>query len=147
MNLYLFRAESITDGVFGRLTVPGGGILHTLEDDVGGGANGSCFPAGEYALHRTIYHKKGYETFEIADIPGYSRVLFHPGNTEENTLACVLLGMRRGWLKVPDEDDPNHPLVNKHAVVESQRAFGYFMEWMGAYDSAKLTVEWAPGLP
>lgn len=47
-------------------------------------------PAGRTRCNRTTYHKGGYETFEIL-VPGHTRVLFHKGNKEEDSEACVLV--------------------------------------------------------
>lgn len=48
-------------------------------------------PTGTLTCHRSFYHKGGYETFEIA-VPGHARVLFHKGNVETDSEACVLVG-------------------------------------------------------
>lgn len=46
---------------------------------------------GQWLCKRDFYHKGNYETFEIL-VPGHDRVLFHKGNKEEDSLACVLVG-------------------------------------------------------
>lgn len=107
--------------------------------------NESCIPAGTYLLVRTVYHKHGYETFEVTGVQGRQRILIHPANTEEDVQGCIGLGMRRGMLMVRDEDTPGHPLVNKRAVVASREAFQRFMAEMRAVDEAQLTIEW--GVP
>ena len=146
MQLHLLRTEQTEDGIFGTLKV-GAYIVHTCEDDWRDNQPSvSCIPAGSYRLHRTIYQKHGYETFEVTGVPGRSRILIHPGNTEEDTQGCILVGLRRGLLRVPDEDDPAHPMVMKRAVVASQDAFRRFMSEMAHVDEAELTVEWAVGL-
>lgn len=45
---------------------------------------------GTYKCKRTTYIKGGYPTFEIM-IAGHSRVLFHRGNKEGDSEACVLV--------------------------------------------------------
>lgn len=147
IQLQLLRTERTADGTFGLLTLPGY-TLHTCEDDwKDNQPSESCIPAGTYRLHRTIYQRHGYETFEVTGVPGRSRILVHPGNTEEDTQGCVLVGLRRGLLAVHDEDDPAHPVVRKRAVVASAEAFRRFMGTLAAVDEAELTVEWAVGLP
>lgn len=47
-------------------------------------------PAGVLVCRRTNYIRGGYPTFEI-EVPGHSRVLFHKGNKEEDSEACVLV--------------------------------------------------------
>jgi hypothetical protein len=147
MQLSLLRTESTPDGVFGLLKA-GGYTFVTMEDDWKNNQPGeSCIPAGTYSLHRTIFHKHNYETFEVTGVPGRSRILIHPANTEEDVEGCIGVGLRRGFVKVPDEDNPAHPLVTKRAVVASQEAFRRFMQEMAHIDEAELVVTWGSGLP
>ena len=147
MELILLRTENTPDGVFGLLTV-GHAQLQTVEDDWRDNQPGeSCIPAGRYPLLRTIYHKGGYETFWITDVPGRERILIHRANTEEDVKGCVGVGMRRGTLWVHDEDDPTHPLVEKRAVVASREAHALFMKEMAHVDTAEIVIQWAHGLP
>lgn len=145
MKLTLRRLENTEDGVFGKLFVPKDPllVLHTMEDDWKDNQKGqSCIPTGTYLMRRTIYHKHGYETFEVTGVPNRSRILIHPANTEEDVEGCIGVGLRRGVLAVEDEDDPKHPLREKRAVVASREAFRKFMEAMAAVDEATLVVEW-----
>lgn len=146
IQLQLLREENTTDGVFGRLHCPEGLVLFTMEDDwKDNQPRESCIPAGVYRLHRTIYHKHGYETFEVTGVPGRSRILIHPANTEEDVEGCIGVGLRRGVLTVRDEDDPARCLKEKRAIVASQDAFRRFMSAMATVDDAMLTITWAPG--
>jgi hypothetical protein len=104
----------------------------------------SCIPAGVYPLRRTIYHKHGFATFEVCNVPGRSRILIHPGNTEEDSQGCILLGLRHGRIPVKDEDS-GRP-VEKYGVQSSRRAFDKFMFAMHGVDAAELTITWAEGL-
>lgn len=141
MDLQLRREPSTADGVFGRLELPGLATYYTAEEESHDNArNISCIPAGTYPLRRTVYHKHGYETFEVCDVPGRSRILIHPGNTEEDTQGCILLGLGRGRLKVRDEDSGE--LVEKLAVVASKKAFAAFMHGMNGVQEATLTITW-----
>ena len=93
MELHLVRTDLTPDGTFGRLLVPDHSVLCTCEDDWQANTPGdSCIPAGRYVLERTIYHKHGFPTFEVTGVPGRSRILIHPGNTEEDTAGCILVG-------------------------------------------------------
>lgn len=47
-------------------------------------------PAGVLVCKRTNYIRGGYPTFAI-EVPGHTRVLFHKGNREEDSEACVLV--------------------------------------------------------
>lgn len=123
------------------LPVPG---LRSLEEEWRDNERGeSRIPAGTYVCRRTVYHRHGFETFEITGVIGRDRILFHPGNTEEDTDGCVLLGMRAGLLEVVDEETGERR--RKMAVVESQRAFALFMEALAGIDVFELEVtdpEW-----
>ena len=132
----LRRTEKSRDGIFGQLYIPNGRGLHlcTCEDDE------DAIPAGSYVCLRTIYHKHNVETFEITDVPLRSRILFHVGNTEEDTRGCVLVGMRRGSLWVPDEDTLGRPLKRKTAVVSSREAFSLFMSRLEEVDEFNLQL-------
>lgn len=144
LRLTLTRTEKNTDGVFGHLVLPSGRVLFTCEEEDLGNANGvSCIPAGVYKLQRTIYHKHGFQTFEVMNVPGRVRILIHPGNTEEDTMGCILLGMRLDSLVVADEDAPGHPRRAKEAVIASQVAFRRFMGEMAGINQAELEVKWA----
>lgn len=69
---------------------------------------------GIYRCTRDHYHKGGYETFEI-QVDGHDRVLFHKGNTEENSEACVIVAESFGALN------------GKTAVLDSKGGFAEFM--------------------
>jgi len=45
---------------------------------------------GIFRCKRSFYNKGGYPTFEII-VEGHTRVLFHKGNKEADSLACVLV--------------------------------------------------------
>lgn len=71
--------------------------------------------AGIWDCRRDFYHKGGYETFQII-IPEHDRVLFHRGNSEDDSLACVCVAEKFGTLN------------GKTAVLESNEGFTKFME-------------------
>jgi hypothetical protein len=130
----LNRFLACSHGTFGQL-----GTLFTCEEEAQGNQrNISAIPAGEYLCKRTIYHRHGYETFEVCDVPGRTRILFHPGNTEEDSDGCILLGMKLGVLVVEDED--THRRVTKLSVILSRVAFDFFMHKLNGVDSFTLVI-------
>jgi len=159
MILSLKRELATPDGTFGRLIFPltwGNRWWYSMEDDwLDNAVEKSCIPLGIYVLKRTVYNKKkqlavglqdpywislNFETFEIMDVPGRDRILIHPANTEEDVKGCVGIGCTTGSKLVADEDDPNHPLVQKRAVLDSRKAFSQFMRAMKGADEAELRV-------
>lgn len=140
--LWLRRTARLPAGTFGRLT-DSGLSLATCEDDWRENKPSvSCIPAGRYPLRRTVYHRHGIETFEVCDVPGRSRILVHPGNTEEDTAGCILVGLRLGKLWIARDEDTGRGGW-KEAVVESRAAFARFMAALDGLDELELVIEWA----
>jgi hypothetical protein len=142
--LVLNRESSGADGTFGKLILPiGTGSLwwYTAEEEWKQNARSvSCIPLGLYPLRRTIYQRHQLPTFEVCDVPGRSRILIHPGNTEEDTQGCVLIGMALGFTTVVEDEDTGLKEVRKQAVLESKRAFADFMRRMEGIEDAQLRV-------
>lgn len=82
---------------------------------------------GVYRCVRSVYHKGGYPTFEII-VPGHDRVLFHKGNTEDNSLACVCVAESYGLLN------------GKTAVLDSAGGFGELMGLADGLDGFDMNV-------
>lgn len=87
----------------------------------------SCIPVGTYTCGRTLSTRFG-PTFEVMNVEGRSRILFHAGNRSKDTCGCILLGEKRGAL----EGDP--------AVLISRVAFQIFLEKLWDIDEFKLEV-------
>lgn len=52
----------------------------------------SCIPTGWYRAFRSRYEKGGYDTWELADVPGRTEIKPHIGNFYTQTDGCQLLG-------------------------------------------------------
>jgi hypothetical protein len=88
----------------------------------------TCIPAGVYALGQrkagkffTVAAKKYKHDFvvEILNIPNYSDVLIHWGNTHINTRGCPLLGASITY----DVKDSNYEIPGGHSMP------GYLHAW------------------
>ena len=112
-RLELHTVAVLPDGCFSVLLWDGRPFAVSVERTFDDGR--PVIQAGEYECVRTTYHKGGYETFEII-IKGHTRVLFHKGNTEDDSLACVLVAEAFGVMG------------QKVAVLDSRTGFGQFME-------------------
>ena len=112
--LELVRVAVTDDGAFGVLVFGGLPRWLTLERTFEHNDERVVIPEGRWRCSRTVFIKRGYPTFEI-HVPGHSRVLFHKGNTEDDSLGCVLLGGRFG------------ELGGKPAILDSGDAFADFM--------------------
>lgn len=61
-------------------------------------------------------------------MPGHTAILFHAGNTEASTIACVILGQYAGILR------------KDRAVMNRGHTFRAFMEYMKDEDKAVLEI-------
>jgi hypothetical protein len=90
--LDLLRVGSSRRGTFGVLRHGQVPFVLTLERPWQDNQAGeSCIPAGRYRCGRVRSPKFGI-TFEVCDVPGRSHILFHSGNTIEDTEGCILVG-------------------------------------------------------
>ncbi len=123
MKMQIKRVALLKSATFGVILVDGLPFAMTVEPPwLDNKPRVSCIPAGNYtaARCRTLAHY-GYadsprfgDTFEILNVPGRSRILFHKGNTSADTLGCVILG------------EKFEPISGKPAVLESAAAFAEF---------------------
>lgn len=131
----LIRGLVTRDGAFGMLTLDGIPVAVTCErtypvaESAPEGPQFVKIPPGEYTCRRTMFHKGGYETFEITGVVGHSRLLFHCGNRETDSEGCVLLGLRYGLFS------------GAPAVIESVRAFTSWMLSLRGVERFSLTVK------
>jgi hypothetical protein len=114
------------------LDADGKHLCHTLENRwLGNKPRVSCIPPGVYPLRLRKeggWNKRLGERFpdihkgaiEIADVPGRSFILIHPGNSHADTLGCVLPGVAGEW--PTDNRQPGEP-PTMHVVTKSALAY------------------------
>jgi len=139
MRLHLRRVAVSPDGTYGRLTSSRLDLVTMEEEDRGNQQGESRIPAGEYTCRRTTYYRHNIDTFEVCDVQGRSRILFHVGNTEEDTEGCILLGFDFGMLDVIDEETGVQRL--KLGVIDSQHAFRTFMRELQDINEFQLLID------
>ena len=88
----------------------------------------SCIPEGEYTLKRSEYHRGGYPTYEVTEVPGRSLIKVHVANTMLNVYGCIGVGRALGYLN------------GMWAVKESQLTFDRFLETMDGVPEATLII-------
>ena len=129
-NLTLKRIAEIEDGVFGVILDGKTPFAVTLERNwVNNEKEISCIPAGSYRCVRRLYHKHGYWTFEVTGVPGRTSILIHSGNTEDDSMGCILVGESFG------------AVAQKVAILSSKAAFNEFMDRLRGQDEFTLTIE------
>jgi hypothetical protein len=89
MELQVIRKISKTETI-GRLTLDGKHIMDTLEDPKGP----TLIPDGRYEVLLTYSARFGRVMPLISNVPKFSGVRIHPGNTTLDTTGCLLVGRR-----------------------------------------------------
>jgi hypothetical protein len=112
----LTLARSYTPyGVWGRLSMPSGLTLCTLERPWENNERElSCIPPGSYECIR-IDSPKFADTFEVIDVVNRSHILFHVGNDINDSKGCILVGQRMAIES------------NRLKIYESEKGFNEFM--------------------
>ena len=124
----LVREPSTPDGTLGEMFYPDGSHLcYTMElpwqNNV---PDKSCVPLGTYTCvpHNSAAHPG---TWELLHVPGRSEILIHTGNTDADSLGCILVGRQIGTLD------------NKPAVLMSAIAFHVMKQTVPS--TFQLTIE------
>lgn len=117
MLLRLIREPSKDGATMGVLFVDGAFFSFTVEDEireVSGRpvsewkiAGQTAIPAGTYRIEVTKSERFGRRLPLICDVPGFTGVRIHPGNSAKDSEGCLLPGLSRA----------------KAMVLESRRAF------------------------
>jgi hypothetical protein len=117
------------EGTFGVLIEDAGPFALTCERPwLGNRPFVSSIPPGRYRCQRVTSPRFG-ETFELRGVPGRTNILFHVGNTAQDTEGCILPGRSFG------------ALGGRAAVLSSALAFGDLMERLAGRDEFTLTIE------
>lgn len=115
MKLTLKRNFKGPDYTIGKLYIDGHYFCDTLEDTVRPAgqkiAGKTAIPAGDYKVIKSYSPRFKKILPEILDVPGFSGVRIHAGNTAKDTEGCLLLGLNK----------------TKGAVLDSQTTMAYFM--------------------
>lgn len=85
-------------GTFGRLYLPEFQCYTVERPWLDNRVKESCIPEGRYRLMRARFHRGGYDTYEVIDVPGRSLIKFHIGNTMHDVLGCIALGRQLGYV-------------------------------------------------
>ena len=87
----------------------------------------SSIPAQQYECRR--YSSRKYpDTWQIMDVPGRSKVLFHSGNVVVETQGCIMLAQHIGKLQ------------ENRAVLNSGATFQSFMNTTLGFSKLHLTI-------
>ena len=121
--------ENFEFGTFGVLAINSEMFCLTLEPPSQENAsNISSIPCQQYFCER--YSSERYpSTYQVMNVPGRFNILFHSGNTKDDTAGCILCGETIGKLK------------HDRAILNSGRTFNRLMALMEPYDRFHLTIK------
>jgi len=132
MNLKLIRSARNSGGIFGKLLDENDlEVAVTLEHAYQTYAHDWMpkVPRGVYTCQRGPHRLKNmtedFETFEITGVVGHSNILFHPGNYNDDSEGCVLVGQA----------------VSGNMITESKITFEKFMALQEGVDTFTLAVD------
>jgi hypothetical protein len=130
MKLVLKRFEYANTYTIGKLYIDGIYQCYTLEDVVRKGPKidgKTAIPAGTYSVIIDHSNRFNRDLPHILDVPEFTGVRIHSGNTSEQTEGCLLVGTT--W-------------EGKDFIGNSKLAFeALFKKLQGAKDKISITIE------
>ncbi len=99
MKILLSRKLGTAGCTLGDLFIDDMWECFTLEDQVRNGqkvAGVTAIPAGEYRVVIDQSARFGRFMPHVLDVPGFTGIRIHAGNTAEDTEGCILLGQIKG---------------------------------------------------
>jgi len=121
MKLTVVRTQFGTDATNGILLVDGLFECYTLEDQYQAVKvmHETCIPEGTYDIKfRTVggFHSKYSERYgnahygmlHLQDVPNFTYILIHAGNTDEHTSGCLIVGETQQDLDISDDGFIGH---------------------------------------
>ena len=94
----------------GKLYVDGVYVCDTIEDKVRVLNNAkdkvygfTAIPRGEYKADVAFSNKFRYNVVRLFGVPYFSGIYIHKGNTEKDSLGCIIVGYndKKGWVSRP----------------------------------------------
>lgn len=125
--LRIVRFSETEDGTYGVMEFNGVPFCLTLEPNDRGNGHNSRIPPGRYICKRHS-GPKYKNTWEITDVPNRTAILFHRGNTEDDSLGCILVGSSLATVKA------------KLGIIQSSNTFTKFMALTERSRALALTI-------
>lgn len=104
MNIKILRARKLPTHTIGQLYVNDEFFCFTLEDVVREVGNQpverwkvfgeTAIPAGRYNVSFEQSARFGTDTITINNVPGFSHIRIHSGNTAKDTEGCIIVGYK-----------------------------------------------------
>lgn len=125
----VIRLESTPEATLGVLKIQSKMFCVTLErPDLNNQKNISCIPEGVY-LCQQINSPRFGKTYEVLNVPDRTHILFHIGNTIQNTTGCILLGQYVG------------KIGSERAILNSSNTHKSFLEKLSSVKTFALRIK------
>ena len=121
MKLTVVRTQFGTDATNGMLFVDGIFECYTLEDQYQAVKvmHETCIPEGTYIIefrrtggfhekYKKRYGNAHYGMLHLQDVPNFTYILIHAGNTDEHTSGCLIVGETQQDLDISDDGFIGH---------------------------------------
>lgn len=117
------------DSTFGILCAEDHPLCVTLERPWFDNEKGlSCIPEGDYTCIK--YNSDRFRnTYQVEDVPGRSKILFHKGNYVSDSTGCILLGQ---YFTMTENENP--------MVAQSRKAMTIFRRYLGEDKAFRLRI-------
>ena len=105
----IFKGDKYT---IGKLSIDGLYVCDTIEDKVRvlNSAKDKVYgftaiPRGEYKADVAFSNKFRYNVVRLFGVPYFEGIYIHKGNTEKDSLGCIIVGYndKKGWVSRPTE--------------------------------------------
>ena len=99
MKINVRRIHLMGDYTVGEISINGEKMGFTLEDAVRNGPKipgKTAIPAGEYRVHISASNRFKRLLPILLEVPGFTGVRIHPGNSSGDTDGCILVGAMWG---------------------------------------------------
>lgn len=109
MVIQVIREKPINGAIPSKIYLDGSFFAYGLENE------NFAFPVGRYSVSGKRSEKFGANKIYL-DVPGRSGIMFHGGNTANDTRGCVLVGARREGAAISgDKSNELYTTVNSAA--------------------------------
>lgn len=138
MKLVVERFLFEKDCTVGRLYIDGVMKCFTMEDEIRAVKvkGETAIPYGTYELGMRYSPKftprHGHEMLWVKNVPGFEYILIHPGNTDDDTDGCLLLGDKIGIVKAQTAVINSvatykeiYPIISKHLELGGTATIEY----------------------
>lgn len=119
----------------GRLFVDGDYECETLEDVVRDGPKvygETAIPAATYQIVIDYSNRFRCDMPRLLDVPGFTGIRIHPGNTDADTHGCILVGVERSGESI------------RNSRVAYNRLFDQMVKAKNAGERIDIWIEGAP---